>query len=92
MVGHRKTLEKGKHSNKSLQKKYNTYGQDFTYKIIKEINTENSLIKFFAENLANSIYKPCCNKCIIAQGRNRIILSRCDVGLANNLLDVICSY
>lgn len=89
---HKKALKKGKHSNKTLQKKYDTYGDLFEYRIIKEIKSDNTLIKFFAESLVNSIYKPTSNKCIIAQGRMRVILQRCDVGLANNLLDVICNY
>lgn len=89
---HRKALEKGKHSNKTLQKKYDTYGDLFEYRIIKEIKSDNTLIKFFAESLVNSIYKPVCNKCIIAQGRMRVILQRTEPDLAERLLNVICNY
>lgn len=88
---HRKSLEKGKHSNKSLQKAYND-NSNFTYEVVAQIPTDNTLIKFFAECLVNSIYCPSTCKCIVAQGRMRIILKRCNKDLAQKLLDCILEY
>ena len=41
------------------------------------------------ESLVNSVYKPKCNKCIIQQGRSKVILQRCDEDIAKELIDVI---
>lgn len=98
---HIKALNSGKHTNKTLQKKWNEClclcdehdtEEYFEFVIIKELNTDNTLIKFFVESLYNSYYKPRCNKCIIQQGRNKIILQRCDKDLCRDIIETIKKY
>lgn len=83
---HRRELKKGKHLNKTLQKYYNK-NNDIEFKVLCKINTDNTLLKFFMESLYNSYYKPKTNKCVIMQGRNRVILQRCDKQIAKKLID-----
>ena len=88
---HKKSLEKGKHTNLSLQKAYNKAikdGLEFEYTVLKQLESESTLIKFMFEGLYNSLYKPSCAKIVISQGRNRIILSRCSKELAEKLIEV----
>ena len=85
---HKKALEKGKHTNKTLQKKFNE-NNNIKFVVMYELKTDNTLIKFFVESLVNSVYKPVCNKCIIAQGKNRVILQRLEEGQAKEILNKI---
>lgn len=88
---HVKALEKNVHKNKSLQKVYNKCkesGQVIEGRLLKSIECNSTLIKFFLEGLYNSYYKPKCNKIVVSQGKNNIVLSRCDKDLAERLLDV----
>lgn len=93
---HRQVLAKGKHSNKSLQKAYNAMCEtgigQFEYRILYKINTDNSLIRYFAEMLAISYFRPSCNKALIQQGRSRVVFSRADRDIAEKLLNVICDF
>ena len=93
---HRDALNKGKHTNKTLQKEWDKYvclsdehDADYylEFVVIRELETDNTLIKFMFESLYNSIYKPKCNKCIIQQGRNRVILQRCNKDIAEKLIN-----
>jgi hypothetical protein len=86
---HFKELDKGKHINKSLQKRYDNRTGDWTYKLIASIDTDNTTLKFFYECLYNSLEKPICNKCIIQQGRNRIILQRVTGNQAIELIETV---
>ena len=88
---HQKDLEKGKHTNSTLQKQYNE-NNNFEYRVLMQLPTDNTLIKFLTESLVNSIHKPSCCKCIIAQGRMRVILQRCEPKLAEKILDCIKEY
>ncbi len=89
---HKEDLLYHRHINKSLQKAYNETPQ-FEYKVLMEVPVDNDLLKFFCEFLWNSIIKPKCNKCILMQGRSRIILPRIkDEKLAQLLLDTITQY
>lgn len=88
---HSSTLSRQKHSNKSLQKQYDI-DNNFEYKVIMQLPTDNTLIKFFVESLVNSIYKPSCCKAIIAQGRMRVILQRTEPKLAEKILECIKDY
>lgn len=85
---HKQALEKGKHSNKTLQKKFDE-NNNIHFEVLCKLNTNNTLIKFVTECLVNSIHKPVCNKCIIQQGRNRVILQRLEHGQAKQLLNKI---
>ena len=51
---HKNALKKGKHTNKSIQKQYDMNAELFDYRIIKEIHSNSTLIKFFSECLYNS--------------------------------------
>lgn len=86
---HIKQLSKGKHSNKTLQKLFDECNGDVEVRLINSIATENTLLKFFYEALYNSMMKPLSNKCIISQGRNRIILQRTSQDIAEELIKVI---
>lgn len=87
---HKKDLANGKHINKALQKEYNLdNGKSFDYRVLDTINTDNTLLKYFYESLYISLKKPKTNKCIIEQGRNRIILQRCEPEVASKLIDNI---
>jgi hypothetical protein len=87
---HKRDLIKGKHCNKTLNKYYdNCNNKEFTYKVIYQVNTDNSLIKFFLEMLAISYLRPKCNKCCIKVGFAQLSLSRCDKDIAKRLIDVI---
>lgn len=89
---HKRDLIKAKHCNKTLQKYYNNCNnKDFTYKVIYQVNTDNSLIKFFLEMLAISYLRPKCNKCCIKVGFAQLSLARCDKDIAKRLIDVIVS-
>lgn len=87
---HKKALENGKHTNKTLQKKYDE-NNDIKFVVLYELNTDNTLIKFFVESLVNSVHKPIANRCIIAQGRNRVILQRLEIKQAKEILNKIVS-
>lgn len=86
---HIQSLLNKKHSNKTLQKKFNECGGAIEFKVLYELKTDNTLIKFMLESLVNSVYKPKCNKCIIQQGRSKVILQRCDEDIAKELINVI---
>lgn len=87
---HKRDLIKVKHCNKTLQTYYNNCNnKDFTYKVIYQVNTDNSLIKFFLEMLVISYLRPKCNKCCIKVGLAQLSLARCDKDIAKNLIDVI---
>ncbi|WP_297422124.1 hypothetical protein [Clostridium sp.] len=88
---HQRALKKGVHTNKSLQKSYNQIkenGLNMEWRQLKSFDCDSTLIKFFLEGLYNSLYKPSCNKIVISQGRNNVILSRCDKDLAEKLIQV----
>lgn len=92
---HIKSLEKGIHKNKSLQKTYNKCLENGYYpegRLLQVINSDSTLIKFFIEGLYNSLFCPICNRIVISQGRNSVILSRCNKDIAEKLLSVICTY
>ena len=89
---HKSALERGVHDNKTLQKEYlkcRDNGIGFDYKILDSIDTDNTLLKFFYESLYISFKKPKCNKCVIEQGRNRIVLARCEPEIAEKLIDSV---
>lgn len=88
-VEHIKQLSKGTHSNKTLQKLYDECNGNVEVRLIKSLKTENTLLKFFYEALYNSMMNPVANKCIISQGRNRIILQRTNKEIAGELIKVI---
>lgn len=93
---HDKALREGKHSNKSLQKyvdKVGSAGYDsIQYRVVASYNVDNSLVKYFAEALWNSVLKPKFAKVVIQQGRSRVVLQRCDAELADKILQCIESY
>lgn len=87
---HKSALEKGKHTNKTLQKYIDKIGiNNIEFEVLWELNTDNTLIKFMFESLYNSLYKPKCNKCVIQQGRNKVILQRCNKDVAEKLIEDI---
>ena len=87
---HDKALREGKHSNKSLQKYVDKVGYDsISYRVVASYNVDNSLIKYLCEACWNSILRPKCAKVVIQQGRNKVVLQRCDKDLAERLLKVI---
>lgn len=87
---HKSKLMKNKHSNKTLQKNVNSIGVDnITFKVVKEINNKNTLLRYFMEMLSISYWNPTSNKCVIQQGMGRIILQKCDKDVAEKLLKVI---
>ncbi|AEY66613.1 hypothetical protein [Clostridium sp. BNL1100] len=88
-VEHIKQLLKGNHSNKTLQNLYDECNGEVEVRLIKSLKTENTLLKFFYEALYNSMMNPVANKCIISQGRNRVILQRTDKAIAGELIKVI---
>lgn len=72
---HRTDLMYGRHSNRSLQKKY---GEDkaFEFRLLSTIPMDSNLLQFFMEFLYNSLLTPTTNKCILQQGRKYVSLSR----------------
>lgn len=90
---HQTALINGKHSNKTLQKKYFERGGNFEYDVLAEIPSDSDLLKFTMEFLYNSLYEPCTNKCLLQQGRKMIILPRLkDKKLAELILQTIIDY
>jgi hypothetical protein len=87
---HSRDLEHNTHDNKTLQKEYlKCNGEGITYRLVDSIDTDNTLLKFFYESLWISFLRPKTNKCIIEQGRNRVILQRCDADIAKKLIDSV---
>lgn len=90
---HISDLQLGKHMNKTLQKLYNENKQNIKFVKLQEIPIENTLMQFFLECLWNSYLVPKANKCIIMQGRARIILQRLvDKELCKLLIDTVDNY
>lgn len=87
---HQHALEHGIHENKTLQKEYSKCeGNGIEFKLLDTIDTDNTLLKFFYESLWISMMKPKCNKCVIMQGRNKVILQRCESEIAKKLIDSV---
>ena len=81
-------------NNKHNIKKLNTYKDNTEDLEVRELiclNTDNSLILSFTEQLFNSIYKP-FNKCVIKGAYGTVTLARCDMKLANKLIETIRMY
>lgn len=89
LAEHKSALKHGKHTNKSLQKAYDACSGAVTYKLIDSIDTDNTLLKFFYESLYISLLKPKCNKCLIQQGNNKVVLQRCEPCVADRLIKSI---
>ncbi|MBY6816452.1 GIY-YIG nuclease family protein [Clostridium botulinum] len=82
---HKRDIKNKKHKIKSL----NTYNVDnLEFRVLFGLDTDNTLLLSIAECCYNSIYKP-KNRCILQQGRNKVILQRCNKDIAEKLLDCI---
>ena len=91
---HMNALISNKHSNKTLQRLYNSHSaEDWGMDSIFELPTGNALLQFFCEFLVNSATKPICNRCVIQKGKASIILPRVqEVDLCHQILGVIYKY
>lgn len=91
---HMKTLEKGSHTNKTLQKLYNSNKSGtWTMECLLQVPSDSQLLQFFSEFLVNSYYQPICNRCVLSKGRSMITLPRVqDKQFCKDILDFIGSY
>lgn len=85
---HRKDIKNKKHKIKQLNK-YSVDELDF--KVMCEVNTDNSLVTMLTEALINSIHKP-LNKIVWQAGFHIVTFARVKPDLATNLLNVIINY
>ena len=89
---HIESLQKNKHSNKSLTKAYKeSKNKKIEFKILLEMPESNSLIKFFSEMLFIS-YVGTINRCVIQVRSVRLQLAKCNPILAKKLLECIFEF
>lgn len=88
---HSSELAKGTHSNKTLSKAY-LEDNNFTYEILYKIPNESTLTRWFLEMVAISYHTPKCNKCVLQQGRMRMVMSKMPKDLAEQVIKVILEY
>lgn len=89
---HANDLERERHCNKTLQRIYNEIrksGCEVRYELLSSIDTDNTLLKFFYEGLYVSLYRPKANKVVIDQGKNRVVLQRCEPDIAEKIIECI---
>ena len=81
---------KAGHSNRTLQKEFDK-DNNVEVRLISSLDTNNSLLRSFYEMLYISAMKPKCNKCVLQNGNNRIVMSRCDSDVADKLIEYMQS-
>lgn len=86
---HHKDLQKGVHTNKTLQKAWNDKTGDWKFKLISSIDTDNSLLRNFYEMLYISFLRPKTNHCVIKMGRNMVNFQKVTEAQAQALINVI---
>ncbi|HBJ1649398.1 GIY-YIG nuclease family protein [Clostridium botulinum] len=84
---HKREIKKGVHKIKGLNK-YKDNVDDLEFRVLKELETDNTLLLSVAEMCLNSMHKP-LNRCVLQQGYNKVILQRCSKDIAENLLGCI---
>lgn len=82
---HKREIKNNRHKIKGLNK-YKDNIDDLEFRVLLELNTNNTLLLSISEMCLNSIHKP-LNRCVLQQGFNKVILQRCDKDIAEKLLE-----
>lgn len=82
---HKRDIKNKRHKIKKL----NTYNiEDLDFRVLLELNTDNTLLLFICECCYNSIYKP-LNKCVLQGFGGSVSVQRCEKDVAEKLLEAI---
>lgn len=89
---HKTALEKGKHSNKALQKYFNTYVRDVNelgFRVIHKTLDASKIRLFFAEMICILNYRPTCNKAVFQIGFKYIGFGKPEVEFDKRILQYL---